>query len=70
MDGGSDCEFVNGIVAGGLVALVAFALAVLWDLIKSRRDRDARRRASLAGYCEEMAANREAAGNNLTLIAV
>ena len=61
---------MNNVVAGGLVALSAFCLAVVWDLIKFRRDRDKRRRAALAGFCEEMSANREAAGNNLTLIAV
>jgi hypothetical protein len=42
----------------------------VWDLVKFRRERVARRRAALAGVREEMPANREAAGNNLTLIAI
>lgn len=70
MDPSSDSDFISGLLAGGTVALLAFGLAVLWDLIKFRRDRGARRKAALAGYREEMAANRDAAGNNLTLIAV
>lgn len=66
----SNSDVISGLVAGGVVALLAFALAVLWDLLKFRRDRGARQKSALAGYKEEMTANREAAGNSLTLIAV
>lgn len=56
------------ILAGGAVAALSFSFAVLWDLAKFRRDRDARRRAALTAFVEEMRANSEAAGNNLNLI--
>lgn len=65
-----DCSTFNSILAGGLVALASFALAIAWDLVKYRRERAGRRQAGLAGLREEMSANRGAAGNNLTLLAV
>ena len=59
---------VTAVLSGGLVALVSFGLAVLWDFIKHRRDQRERQIAALRGFREEMLGNYRAAENTLNLL--
>jgi hypothetical protein len=51
------CEIVSSILAGGVVAIFSFGLAMLHDKRKSKADREQRQRASLNSFVKEMEAN-------------
>lgn len=61
---------INPVLAGGIVALLAFGLSVARESWRTRAERDARQIGALRGFVEELQANREAASNTLTLLAV
>jgi hypothetical protein len=56
------------VLTGGLIALLSFGLAVLWDSYKHRRDQRGRQQAGLVGFNEEMLGNHRAAENTLNLL--
>lgn len=56
------------LLPGGAIALFSFALAVLWDVLKSKRDRQQRQRAALQNFYRELASNRKICGSNLMLL--
>jgi hypothetical protein len=47
----------SSIISGGIVAIIAFLLAVAWDTLKYRRDAGRHDRAVLAAILMELAAN-------------
>jgi hypothetical protein len=51
------CEIASSILAGGVVALFSFFLAMLHDKRKSKTDREQRQRAALNSFVKEMEAN-------------
>ncbi|HEU5106684.1 MAG TPA: hypothetical protein VFU11_12705 [Solirubrobacterales bacterium] len=51
------CEIASSILAGGVVALFSFGLAMLHDKRKSKAGREQRQRAALNSFVKEMEAN-------------
>lgn len=61
---------VGPLLTGGAVAILAFGMATAREVFVRRRDSGRRQMLGLAAFEREMIANRDASGNNLTLIAV
>lgn len=58
------------LLTGAAIALLAFGMATAREVFVRRRDSSRRQKLGLRTFEREMTANREASGNNLTLIAV
>jgi len=61
---------IGPLLTGGAVAILAFGMATAREVFVRRRDSSRRQKLGLGAFEREMTANREASGNNLTLIAV